>query len=119
MLGAERPMATTHKPVIPISEREFMSQVIEMARFLGYLVYHPYDSRHSTPGFPDLTMIKPGCDDRPGRIIFAELKSTTGRVTLAQKTWLEALKSCTGIEVYLWRPADFDSIVECLKREIP
>jgi hypothetical protein len=104
-------MATTFK----LSEREFMAQVVELARLLGYLVYHPYDSRHSTPGFPDLTMVQPGCDNRPGRIIFAELKSNVGRVSPAQREWLQALEGCPGVECYLWRPGDWEAIVKRLK----
>jgi hypothetical protein len=92
-----------------------MAQVVELARLLGYLVYHPYDSRHSTPGFPDLTMVQLGCDDRPGRIVFAELKSNDGRLTPAQCTWIAALEQCPGVEVYVWRPGDWPKIVECLK----
>jgi hypothetical protein len=51
---------------------------------------------------------------KENRLIFAELKSSIGKVSPAQTEWLDALKK-TGVEVYLWRPDDFDSIVEILR----
>jgi hypothetical protein len=109
-------MVTTPKPALHVTEKVFQAQVIELARLLGYLVYHPYDSRRSEKGYPDLTMVKPGCDDRPGRIIFAELKTNVGRVSPSQREWLQALEGCPGVECYLWRPSDWDAIVSRLKR---
>ena len=75
----------------------------------GWLCYHTHDSRRSEPGFPDIVMV------RPPSVLFAELKTDTGRVTPAQRMWLEALGRCPGIEAYVWRPSDFDAIVERLK----
>jgi hypothetical protein len=94
-----------------LTEKAFLAQVRELARLFGWLEFHPYDSRRSTPGYPDLFMV------RPPRLIFAELKSDTGRVTEAQRAWLETLGQCPGVEVYVWRPGDFDAIVERLQRD--
>jgi hypothetical protein len=93
-----------------LTEKAFMQQVRELARLFGWLEFHPHDSRRSTPGYPDLFMV------RPPRVLFAELKSDTGRVTPAQRAWLGALEQCPGVEVYLWRPGDWDAIVERLQR---
>jgi hypothetical protein len=60
-------------------------------------------------GLPDLILCK------PPRLIFAELKSERGRVRAEQQAWLDALRQCAGVEVYLWRPSDWASIVETLK----
>lgn len=43
---------------------------------------------------------------RRSRLVFAELKSTRGRVTPEQQAWLDQLPA-TGTETYLWRPADW------------
>jgi len=49
------------------------------------------------------------------RLIFAELKSSKGKLTPTQEQWLEALKE-TGVEAYVWRPADYDEAVTILAR---
>jgi hypothetical protein len=51
----------------------------------------------------------------PTRLILAELKTDRGKVTPHQAEWLELLGACPGVETYLWRPADFDTIAEVLK----
>jgi hypothetical protein len=91
-----------------LSEKEFQERVVFAARSLGWLVYHTYDSRRSEPGFPDLTMV------RRGRLIFAEMKKNTGVCTDAQQRWLAELEQ-TECEVYLWRPDDYEEILEVLK----
>ena len=83
-----------------ISERRLQSAILQAARCTGWMAYHTFDSRRSQPGYPDLTLV------RGHRLIFAELKSKTGRLTPQQRGWLEALKA-TGAEVHLWRPADW------------
>lgn len=78
------------------------------------MVYHTHDSRKSRVGFPDLTLV------RGSRLIFAELKGDTeyGRrgPTLGQRQWLAALEAVPNVEVHLWRPQDFDRVVELLAR---
>ena len=91
-----------------LSERDFQRQVVELAELQGWRVYHTYDSRRSNPGFPDLALV------RPPRVIFAELKRERGRVTAAQREWAQALRACLGVEYYLWRPSDWDEIVEVI-----
>jgi hypothetical protein len=39
----------------------------------------------------------------------------TERLTPAQRTWLEALKPCPGVETCLWRPDDWPAIIERLQ----
>lgn len=90
-----------------MTEKEFQQRVIVEAQLAGWHVYHTYDSRRSAAGFPDLTMV------RPPRLIFAELKSAKGRVTPAQQKWIEDL-SKTPAEVYVWRPADSETIIATL-----
>ena len=71
--------------------------------------YHVYDSRRSTPGWPDLVLARP-----PG-ILFAELKLDRGRVSREQTYWIELLRSC-GQEVHVWRPRDWEAIHARLRR---
>ena len=98
---------TNHLP--PVSEATFQRQVIELAKTLGWLVYHPLLSKWSEPGWPDLAMV------RPPRLILAELKGEKGKLTLAQMAWLGKLSQCEGIEVYSWWPRDLEAIAVILR----
>jgi VRR-NUC domain len=95
-----------------MTERELQAQVLDLARMLGYLAYHTYDSRRSVEGFPDLVLVH----ERSGALIFAELKSPTGRVTTAQDRWLRAL-ALRGA-AFVWRPDHLrdGTIVRALQR---
>lgn len=93
-----------------MSEREFQRQVVQLARLLGFLVYHTRDSRGSDKGFPDLVMVK------GKRVLWAELKSPKGRLRPEQKAWLEALRGA-GCDVRLWRPDDWPEVERTLRGE--
>jgi hypothetical protein len=92
-----------------MSEKEFQGQVVKAARLLGWMVFHTYDSRHSVQGFPDLCMV------RPPRLLFAELKTDAGKIRPEQIPWNDAINSIPGIPCYLWRPKDWERIVEVLR----
>lgn len=82
-------------------------------------------------GWPDLVLLRA----RDRRLIFAELKSDAGKVTQDQQRVLETLRVLTAdhvdgsghrvldpigvagprVEVYVWRPRDFDQIIEVLR----
>ena len=85
-----------------INEKAFQTIVIATARENGWLVYHTFDSRKSEPGYPDLCMIKDGV------IMFVELKTDKGKVTTAQRQWIERLirhqYHCENLVVEIWRP---------------
>ena len=103
-----------------MTEREFQTQVVTLARFYGWRVFHPLPGmtrtgRWTTPtegdtGYPDLTLVKAG---PRGGVIFAELKTEKGRVSQAQTEWLDELRGA-GAEAYLWRPDDLETITERL-----
>jgi hypothetical protein len=59
-------------------------------------------------GFPDLTLTK------GGRLIFAELKVGYRKLTPAQADWMYVLRMVPGVEVYVWRPRDFEQIISVL-----
>lgn len=93
------------KPVVEsIPEKDFQALVVGAAQALGWLAYHVPDSRKSTPGWPDLALV------REGAFLVAELKSQTGRVRPEQEVWLELMRSA-GISAYLWRPSDWSEVV--------
>ena len=106
------------------TEKRFQDAVVQLAHIHGFKAYHTYDSRRSTPGFPDLVLLR---DDI---LIFAELKTEKGKLSEFQKEWLSGLDDfaesieqiwCFSgrpmpIRVYLWRPSDWDNIIEILKR---
>jgi hypothetical protein len=102
-----------------VYEKDLQNNVIELARLLGWRHYHTYDSRRSPEGFPDLVLI------RKGRLLFAELKSSRGRLTSAQRVWLEELKlveaqSNGTVQAIVWRPEDWLSgKVEEVLRDLP
>jgi len=73
--------------------------LIATYRLLGY---HPYDSRRSTPGFPDWVVVG------PGGCVFRELKSETGLLSGMQKRCLYAL-TAAGVDASVWRPRDLVS----------
>ncbi len=90
-------------------EKDFMQQVITLAQLNGWLCYHVFDSRKSSPGFPDLTMV------RGSRLLFIELKSEKGKATPEQAHWLEALSKVETVSTYLWRPSSWQQIEEVLR----
>lgn len=81
------------------TEKQFQQQVVGLARALGWWVYHPYDSRRSTPGYPDLTLVHP----RNG-IIWRELKTQKGPVSRHQREAIALIEQAGG-DVAIWRPS--------------
>lgn len=93
------------------SEKDLLEHIKGLANATGYLYYHTWNSQRSTPGFPDLVLVK------PPRVIFAECKvdnEKKGKLTVAQKVWLEWLDECPGVESYCWRPRDIQEIADVL-----
>ena len=97
------------------TEADFQHRVASLARLRGWSVYAVPDSRRaSMSGYPDLTMFHP----RQRRLIFAELKREKGKLSPAQVDVLDKLREVkrnVGIEVYVWRPSDWDNVVITLQ----
>ena len=104
----EKPEAKSSIRYDVIDEGEFQWAVEKAAKELGWMVYHTHDSRGSAKGFPDLVLV------RKKSVIFAELKTETGKLTPAQKRWIAALMAA-GQQTYVWRPSDLDSIARILQ----
>lgn len=86
------------------AEKDLAAAVAELARLGGFARYHTYRSKRSPAGFPDEVLVK------PPRVIFAELKTESGKPTRDQQAWLDKLRECPAVEVYVWRPSDLDDI---------
>ncbi len=89
-----------------MSEAQLLAAVRWLAQVRGWMTYHTADSRRSEPGFPDLVLVSV----KQQRIVYAELKTATGKTTPAQDEWLAAL-AAAGAEVFLWRPADLQQVI--------
>jgi hypothetical protein len=88
-----------------VKEADFMEQLREEARLMGWLVYHTYNSQRSEAGFPDLALV------RGARMLFIECKTMVGRVTDDQQHWVDAINAVQGrIEARVFRPSDWDEI---------
>jgi hypothetical protein len=109
-------------PVAP-SEREWQAAVVDLACLYGWRIAH-FRPGHTargwrTPvavdgaGFPDLVLV------RDGELVFAEPKGQAGRVTPAQRQWLDALERVPRVRAEVWRPSDFDRLHELLRRPAP
>jgi hypothetical protein len=97
------------RPELVLTEKEWQRQVLDLARLCGWRHgYHTFDSRRSASGFPDLVLVRE-------RVIFAELKSETGKLSAAQADWLAALEAA-GAETYVWRPSDVVDVMQALRR---
>jgi len=109
--------------VKPNDETAFQSVVVDVARLSGWRVAHFRAARTSkgwaTPvtadgaGWPDLVLV------RPPRLIFAELKSESGKVKPHQTEWLDVLRLLPQTEVFVWQPSDWDALVEVLTGSSP
>lgn len=75
-----------------------MAQTLELLRADGWLTYHTFDSRRSTPGFPDIVAV------RDGRMLAIECKTATGRATADQLHWLRELAGVRSVDAFILRP---------------
>jgi hypothetical protein len=102
-------------------ERDWQRYVIDLARTLGWRVAHfrpaqTQTGRWVTPvaadgaGFPDLVLVR-------DRVVFAELKTNTGKVAPQQVLWRDAIIAA-GAEHHVWRPRDRDDVQRVLQRTV-
>lgn len=93
--------------------------MIDLAKRLGWHVWHVSDSRRFVDGrnfgdslcagLPDLILVK------PPRVVFLELKTEKGRLRPAQRHALALLSQCEGVVARLVRPSDWDALVALLQ----
>ena len=80
-----------------MSEARLEEHVRELCKGLGIVRIHVYNSRGTTPGVPDDILIG------PRGVLWRELKTMRGKVTVAQQTLGEALLAA-GQDWGVWRP---------------
>lgn len=117
-----------------MGEDALQTEIIKTAHQFGWLVAHfrpgqLADGSWRTPvqadgdGFPDLVCVNP----KLGKVIFAELKSETGKLSAKQQAWIEAVGkvdaltpwvmdgeraeyiNVSPVRVFVWRPSDLSS----------
>ncbi len=93
------------------SEAAFQTTVLELCRLYRWHTFHPYDSRRSAPGWPDLAIFGHGV------FFLAELKSEKGYLSLAQRRVIGQLRSA-GVVVYVWKPSDMPDIQRVLTQHL-
>ena len=112
-------MTRAATPVRPEpTEAQFQAAIVELAHLCGWQTNHTYRSasrrdggwRTATtlPGWPDLTLF------RPGQFLIREIKTTRGRLTVAQRGVLAGLRAA-GVDAGTWYPADWPEIERTLR----
>jgi len=80
-----------------------------LARMEGW-TYHTRYSLGSDRGMPDLLLVRL----RDRRVLFRELKTDRGKLSARQAAVLDLL-AAVGMDAGVWRPADWDRILEELR----
>jgi hypothetical protein len=109
-------LTDTDRSFRELTESQWQAKVESVARKNGWVPYHAPANRpdkygniqNVEAGFPDLCII------RSGKMIFAELKKETGKLSAAQVRTIELIKSC-GLECYVWRPSDVREVLSVLE----
>jgi len=106
-----------YKSPPPMSEKDWQAQVVQLAGTFGWMVQHSRPAQvgdrwmtaiTGNVGFPDLVLAH-----RTKGVVFAELKTETGRMATAQTEWRDTLAG--HVEWYLWRPSDLPNVVKRLR----
>ena len=102
-----------------ITERDWQTRVIDAAKLFGWRYAHFRSARtakgwktamEGDKGFPDLVLVK------PPRVIFVELKSDQGKLSIEQFNWMTALEA-GNVEAYVWRPENWQEAYLTLAKE--
>ena len=119
----DRDEAIMSNPLLRIGESQLQAAIIELAKHLGWMVFHPMPvqnqagrwrtAQQGDRGFPDLVLAH-----RELGVIFVELKSTIGRISDYQQLWIDTLRQA-GAEVYVWRPIDIAQARKILTEGAP
>ena len=101
-----------------MTEAELQQNVVDLARFCGWMVHHTHDSRRSEPGFPDLVLMH---DHPRPAVLFVELKTAAGRVSREQMEWLSMFDRVAETAC-VWRPehwfsGDIEDILKTYSQE--
>lgn len=97
--------------LLDMTEKALTQAVVQLAQALGWTVFRTWLSLHSPSGEPDLRMVHP----IKKRVVWAELKTEKGKLTLNQQDAIATLTQA-GAEVYVWRPSSWAHIEKVLGR---
>ena len=101
-----------------MTEKDFASSIEELIRLYHWRYCHFRPARtlygwrtaiSGHAGFVDYVAV------RGTRPLYIELKDEKGRVTPDEQIWMDLLKATGKCEVYLFRPSQWDEIVEILR----
>ena len=101
-----------------VSEAQWESTVVQYARVRGWRCFHVpkvqnVDGNYLTvvsadgAGWPDWQFVR-------DRIVYAELKTMTGRMSKKQKSWMVSLRAA-GAEFHVWRPSSWPEVERTLR----
>jgi hypothetical protein len=94
------------------SEKQFQADVVKYAKRCGWEdVYHTFNSKRSSPGFPDCVF---GRQHRAPHLMVAELKVGDNEPTDDQQRWLNYFL-LAGVPTYVWRPEHWPDIKRILE----
>jgi hypothetical protein len=88
-----------------VNESQWRHDVTTLATGAGWAWYYTAYSLYSTPGWPDLALVK------PPRVVLAELKGPRGKVRAGQEVTADLLQRCERVDYRLWRPDDLDDVL--------
>jgi hypothetical protein len=103
-----------------VTENDWKRRVLDAAKLFGWRFAHFRPAQTTKgwrtameghKGFPDLVLV------RSPRVIFAELK-VAAKLTDEQAEWLDALGTSPGVESYVWRPTDWESVYLTLAKDL-
>lgn len=97
-----------------LSHEEFMTQVIQLLDLCHWRYYHTYRSTRSPAGFPDIAAVRENSDGSSA-LIFLEIKTQKGKLTVTQLEWLSLLDNVPGVVATVCRPSWWNSLVALLK----
>jgi len=119
-MSARKKVTLTSKRdwTLQINEKELQQNILDLAKMFGWRRAHfrPAMTKHGwrTPvqadgkGFPDLVLVK------PPRLVIAEVKRQRTDPNEYQREWLNDFAGVPCVEVYTWKPSDWEDIVSVL-----
>jgi len=119
-MSARKKVTLTSKRdwTLQISENELQENILDIAKTFGWRRAHfrPARTKYGwrTPvqadgkGFPDLVLVK------PPRLVIAEVKRQKTDPNEYQREWLNDFAGVPCVEVYTWKPSDWEDIVSVL-----
>lgn len=91
-----------------MTEADWQKRVTDYCDVLRLRWHHETDSRRSKSGFPDLVIVG------PGGVLFAELKTVSGKVSVEQAAWIRDLRDAGALAV-VWRPDAWPLVASTLR----